>query len=288
MDYPAAPGVIVDASGRRQFADVEPGQQDGTDLCAAVLNPPTNELVGAIKASGQTPSGDDETQLIAAIKRLCALAPFDATFAKNVGGYPKYALVADADPKSFGVCWSSTADNNQSVPGEDGAAWQKFGFSQFVKQGWGFADFGPNNIFMGLRTDGTGVIGIGVDETDMGNVAIQGKGRLALGGWVEEYYTPPAQGNHTVSLQFNAPLDGYVMVIGSANFAVQNPNQSQLSVIVNSKTLSADNVTGSTAMSNHSCVAVNAGPVSVAAYLGTSAANPPNVGHTLSFLYMPS
>ncbi|KXV50824.1 hypothetical protein AD945_01205 [Gluconobacter albidus] len=287
MDYTNAPNnVLID--GKRQFADRDRlNGVPGTTMTAQDANDIVNSVMYAQEQGGIAAQTGDKTGLMLAIKRLSILAPFDADLAKAIGGYPKYALVASADPNSFGLLWSSTVDNNQTVPGADGAAWQKFGLGQFVKQGWGFPGLGSNNIFMGLRTDGSGAIGVGVDETDMGNIAIQGKGRLAYGGWSEEYYTPPSQGNHTVSLQFDAPLAGYVMVIGSANFAAQNSNQTTLSISVNGKSLSADNVTGTTAMSNHSCIAVDAGAVTVAAYLGTSATNPPNVGHTLSFLYMP-
>lgn len=44
--------------------------------------------------------------------------------------------------------------------------------NQFVKQGWGFANFGGNQVYVGLRTDGSGV-GLGVDQTDVGNIAFQ-------------------------------------------------------------------------------------------------------------------
>ena len=157
---------------------------------------------------------------------------------------------------------------------------------QYVKQG-GQAAFGNNAVYLGWRTDGTG-LGIVIDTTSEGTIAVTGVGRLAAGGWVEQYYTLASGGNRTVSLTFNAPSAGYVHVVGSANFAVQNTNQSQLSIAVNGTTLSADNVTGSTAMTNHSCVAVSAGSVTVGSFLSTSATNPPNVGHTLSYIFVPS
>lgn len=113
-------------------------------------------------------------------------------------------------------------------------------------------------------------------------------GNRARGAWTEQYYTLPAGGSRTISLTFTAPVAGYVHVIGSANYSTQNSNQSNLTIIVNGQSLSADQVTGTTAMTNHSCVAVSAGQVTVASYCGTSSQNPPNVGHTLSYIFVPS
>lgn len=158
--------------------------------------------------------------------------------------------------------------------------------NQYVKQG-GQAAFGNNAVYLGWRTDGTG-LGIVIDTTPEGTIAVTGVGRLAAGGWVEQYYTLASGGNRTISLTFTAPMAGYVHVIGSANFAAQNANNTQLAVLVNGTELSADNVNASTAMTNHSCVAVAKGSVTVGSFLSTTATNPPNVGHTLSYLFVPS
>lgn len=42
----------------------------------------------------------------------------------------------------------------------------------FVKQGWGFSNFGSNSIYLGWRTDGSG-LGLGVDSTDIGTLALK-------------------------------------------------------------------------------------------------------------------
>jgi len=113
-------------------------------------------------------------------------------------------------------------------------------------------------------------------------------GAVSLGAWTEQYYTLASGGSKSISLSFTAPCAGYVIVVGSANFSAQNTSNSQLSIGVNGTTLSADNVSGSTSMTNHSCVAVAAGAVTVSSYLGTSSTSPPTVGHTLSYLFVPS
>ncbi|MDL2169767.1 hypothetical protein [Asaia sp. HumB] len=47
--------------------------------------------------------------------------PFSASFAQSVGGYPQGCVVAD--PTTAGLFWVSTADNNLTTPGADGASW---------------------------------------------------------------------------------------------------------------------------------------------------------------------
>ena len=160
--------------------------------------------------------------------------------------------------------------------------------TNFVKQGWGFSNFGNNSLYLGWRSDGTG-IGLGVDGTDVGTLALIGSTtpRLGLADWTEQNYTLPAQGNRTVTLTFTAPYAGVVHVEASANFSGQNTNQTQLAVLVNGETLSADNVSNTTCMSNGSSVKVSAGTVTVSSFLSTSADNPPNVGHTLRYLFVP-
>ena len=333
MDYINAPGTVTDAEGRPQFADKVPGSVQGTDLCAAVFNPTVNELVAAIVASGQTRSAANEAQLALAIRLIALVQPFSEAVVAG-GGYGLNALVAD--PATIGMLWISTAANNTTTPNTTDAAWERFGWNQFIKQGWGFSNFGNNQIYLGWREDGSGLglgidstdqgtialltdvikqglsdgtlargnqvsiglrtgvtsgaarIGAKVDDTDFGNFAMTGNKTLGLGDWTEQYYTLASGGSKTISLEFDAPLDGYVLVVGSANYSVQNTNQTNLTISVNGTNLSADQVTGSTSMTNHSCVKVSAGPVTVGSYCGTSATNPPNVGHTLSYLYIPA
>ena len=266
------------------------GGNPGAGLAATVvtadwLNIVQQELLGVLAEAGIAPSKNQLNQIALGVQKLGLVRPFSADFAMAVGGYPLNAIVADA--ATVGLLWISTAGSNTTTPNTDGAAWQIFGWNQFIKQGWGFSTFGNSNVYLGWRKDGSG-LGVGIDSTDIGNVAIQGGGKLGWGDWTEQNYTLPSGGNRTISLTFTAPSAGYVHAVGSANFAAQNSNQSQLSVVINGTTLSADNVTGATAMTNHSCILVNAGTVVVASYLGTSATNPPNVGHTLSYLFIPS
>ncbi|WP_308719014.1 hypothetical protein [Komagataeibacter xylinus] len=70
----------------------------------------------------------------AAIQPLQAgyLGPFDATFAAEIGGYPSGAIVSGS---TVGVFWVSTADNNTTTPGDDGAAWQSL-FNGYASQAW--------------------------------------------------------------------------------------------------------------------------------------------------------
>ncbi|MBS1029438.1 hypothetical protein [Gluconobacter albidus] len=272
VQYPLLSGTAL-ATGRASIASGFP---------AVNFTPPA---AGGVYPWGADWNGALKTFSVSAQNYESGVVPsFSQDFANSIGGYPQNSVVSDTS--TAGLFWVSTADANVTPPGVTGTAWQKFGWNQFVKQGWGFSNFGNNAIYLGWRPDGN--LGLGVDSTDVGNVALQGAGKLAQGGWTEQYYTLPSGGSKTISLTFTAPVPGYVHVIGSANYSAQNSNQTNLTVIVNGQSLSADQVTGTTAMTNHSCVAVAAGSVTVASYCGTSSQNSPNVGHTLSYLFVPS
>ena len=271
------------------------GGNPGAGLAATVvtadwLNIVQQELLGVLAEAGIAPSKNQLNQIALGAQKLGLVRPFSADFAMAVGGYPLNAIVADA--ATVGLLWISTAGSNTTTPNTDGAAWQIFGWNQFIKQGLSDGALATGNqVYIGLRegvTSGAARIGAKVDETDFGNFAMTGNKTLGLGDWTEQYYTLASGGSKTISLEFDAPLDGYVLVIGSANYSVQNTNQTNLTISVNGTNLSADQVTGSTSMTNHSCVKVSAGPVTVGSYCGTSATNPPNVGHTLSYLYIPA
>lgn len=85
-------------------------------------------------AGGVPPRGQDMNGLLnllsLAIRALQAgyIAQFNANFAQAIGGYPYGAIVAGSTAGTF---WVSTADNNSSVPGQSGAAWQNL-FSGYL------------------------------------------------------------------------------------------------------------------------------------------------------------
>jgi len=225
-----------------------------------------------------------------AIQTFGGVLPFNADFSNAVNGYPKNAIVADAS--TAGLFWVSTADNNTTTPGASGASWTPMGYGFFVNQGKASTTLATGNVVsIGLRTgvtSGAARVGMIIDSTDFGDLATIGAANLAQGAWTEQYYTLPSQGNKTISLTFNAPLPGIVHVEASANYANQNSNQTNLNVAVNGTILSADQVTLTTCMSNGAAASVSPGTVTVSSYCGTSADSPPNVGHTLRYLYVPS
>lgn len=79
-------------------------------------------------AGGDPPDGRDfngALQMLSAWTQWqCAGAPvfYDAAFSASVGGYPKFAMVANATTP--GQFWISTADNNTNAPG--GSDWIAF------------------------------------------------------------------------------------------------------------------------------------------------------------------
>ncbi|MCP1216815.1 hypothetical protein NKW53_12135 [Acetobacter orientalis] len=149
------------------------------------------EMLAIVKAAGITPSNADWSQVLKAMQTIFApaqrgVAPYSATLAQLIGGYPKYAIVVDA----VGVLWRSSADANMTVPGADGAKWgllfeglatQEWADSRYqellnftpVQQGGGSGQ-GPNKVILGWATDGSG-LKCQVDGTDEGFFLFRGE-----------------------------------------------------------------------------------------------------------------
>ena len=89
-------------------------------------------------AGGNPPYGADTNGLFKllsqAIQSLQAgyVGQFDSTFATAIGGYPSGAIVCGSTAGTF---WVSTADNNLTTPGADGASWQSL-FNGYATESW--------------------------------------------------------------------------------------------------------------------------------------------------------
>lgn len=100
-------------------------------------------------------------------------------------------------------------NSNQAVGAADAG-------TKFVKQSWGFSNFGTNQIYAGWRTDGSG-LGLAVDKTDLGNVAFQ--------SWVGQ--------NYATTVQFNTAMSSANSAQGTANSALtaaNNANSNKLDI----------------------------------------------------------
>lgn len=76
------------------------------------------------------------TRIANAILKLAQISPFNQSWAVATGGYRKYAIVSD----SSGNYWSSTADQNVTVPGAGGAKWQSL-FNGYATEAWADGQF---------------------------------------------------------------------------------------------------------------------------------------------------
>ena len=148
------------------------------------------EMLAIVKAAGITPSNKDWSQVLKAMQTIFApaqrgVAPYSATLAQLIGGYPKYAIVVDA----AGVLWRSSADANMTVPGADGATWGSL-FDGLATQAWaddryqkslgftpvqqgGGAGQGTNKVALGWAKDGSG-LKCQIDATDEGYISFRG------------------------------------------------------------------------------------------------------------------
>ncbi|WP_429956226.1 hypothetical protein ACQW08_06420 [Gluconobacter japonicus] len=132
MDYINAPGTVVDAQGRRQFANQIPGQQDGTDLDETVFNPTVNEIVHCIEASGQTRDADDETQLWQAISkgRLLRIVDVQSSQMYTPGSDARWLIVEVQGPG--GGSGGALGGSNNSNPAACGSAGAAGGYVQIL------------------------------------------------------------------------------------------------------------------------------------------------------------
>ncbi|MCP1242917.1 hypothetical protein [Acetobacter lambici] len=136
MDLLIAANTVIQAQADTAPASGTPGwATDGnpatgllaTDAPAWHYNMMMAELIAIIKAAGFTPSNADWSQVLKAMQTIFApaqygVAPFSASLAQLIGGYPLGAIAFDA----AGNYWQSTKANNLTVPGADGATWVNF------------------------------------------------------------------------------------------------------------------------------------------------------------------
>jgi hypothetical protein len=119
--YTTATGSVVDANGRSQYVNRNDAQGiPGTLLDAVDLNQNRNTLVATVEASGQTPDAGNDDQLTNSILALSSFSFWSQDLANAIKGYPLGAAVRDAD----GGLWVSTAVNNMTKPGAEGATWK--------------------------------------------------------------------------------------------------------------------------------------------------------------------
>ncbi|MCG4273627.1 phage tail protein [Acetobacter senegalensis] len=118
---------IADSASAGNLATIPATQATAGDGTASVsLGFPPETFIGR-SAGGVPPRGQDMNgflhRLSAVLQAYQAgmIGQYDATFASGIGGYPAGAVVAGATPGTF---WVSTAENNMTIPGANGAAWQ--------------------------------------------------------------------------------------------------------------------------------------------------------------------
>ncbi|MCP1243229.1 hypothetical protein NKW51_11485, partial [Acetobacter lambici] len=136
MDLLVAANTVAQAQADTAPASGTPGwATDGnpatgllaTDAPAWHYNMMMAELMAVIKAAGITPSNADWSQVLKAMQTIFSpaqygVAPFSASLAQLIGGYPLGAIAFDA----AGNYWRSTKANNLTVPGAENAGWVNF------------------------------------------------------------------------------------------------------------------------------------------------------------------
>nr|WP_298794636.1 phage tail protein [uncultured Acetobacter sp.] len=127
-DFPAPLTTLIAQNAAATDITTIPATQsrtgDGTASLALGFPP---ETFIARSAGGVPPRGQDMNGLLNLISKIlrayqagcCGL--YNSGFAQAIGGYPAGAVVSGSSPGTF---WVSTADDNVTTPGSDGATWQ--------------------------------------------------------------------------------------------------------------------------------------------------------------------
>lgn len=118
---------IADRAAASDIATIPTTQAHSGDGTASLALGFPPETFIARSAGGVPPRGQDLNGLLNLISKILRAyqagcwGTFDAGFAQAIGGYPAGAVVSGTTPGTF---WVSTADDNVTMPGAQGAAWQ--------------------------------------------------------------------------------------------------------------------------------------------------------------------
>lgn len=93
--------------------------REATVLDEDYLNMQMLECINVVKEAGLSPDKTSYNQMSSAVRKSGALHLWSSDLASDIGGYPQWARVTDAN----GLIWISTAAANLTQPGTSGASW---------------------------------------------------------------------------------------------------------------------------------------------------------------------
>lgn len=136
----ATNGSYVDGvkSGQASSQQANKTWRQGTSVAAGLAQFLVDNL--AVDVTDADVPATFSSRITNAIIMLGQISNFNQSFATAIGGYKKYAIVSD----SSGNYWSSTADQNTTVPGASGSKWQNL-LSGYATQSWSNSAFVKNN-----------------------------------------------------------------------------------------------------------------------------------------------
>lgn len=218
----AFPIPFANNAGAGYIRAIPQASQIGVIPGAASLTdgfPPLNFL--PVNAGGVPPFGQDmngilnEISLAVQWMQAGYVGPYNSTFSTAIGGYPKGALIPNAN---YSGAWMSTADNNTTNPDTGGAGWSAAFMSGVVGQ--------MRNLNMSVSAANSTAT-LTADEIVVGG---------ALGG--QKYVLPNF--SKTINLATtgaggmdtgSAPTSGYV-----ALYAIYNPTTSAAALLAKNAT----------------------------------------------------
>lgn len=138
-DVPTKLDIIWASGTTSTYVRSIPDTSSDPNAASLTLGFPPNTFVD-VTSGGEPPDGRDWNGILKVLSAWsqwlsaggAGAILYDGAFSAAVGGYPKYAMLANASTP--GLFWISTADSNTTDPDSSGANWSAFppAFGSFV------------------------------------------------------------------------------------------------------------------------------------------------------------
>lgn len=199
---------IAASASSGNLANIPATQAAAGDGTASVaLGFPPETFIGR-SAGGVPPRGQDMNGFLNRLSSVLQayqagmIGVYDAGFASSIGGYASGAVVAGTTPGTF---WVSTADNNMTQPGANGAFWQNL-----------FANYLP---LAGGKLSGSLSVGNSYSFDAIGGYTTLYRQSSGATDGVIDFYSNEG-GSHTNVARIAS--DGSFMIYGAGHFYENN------------------------------------------------------------------
>lgn len=212
-DFTAQFPVVWASGAEDEYVQYPIPETDGGDGRASLALGFPPETMKPLGAGGKYAYGQDVngglrmTSTSSQNYEAGVIAPWSASFAQSIGGYPKGARVAD--PSVSGKIWLSSADDNMTTPGASGATWVDFFAPVSPGRLLNVVSFSSSSTY--VPTQGTGFIVV-----EMVGGGGGGGGASPTGDSTRFSAATGGQGGSYVRFLLSSGFAGAVLTVGSA------------------------------------------------------------------------